>query len=211
MPVMWPLCKPLLHEQAAPLSHIVVLAPAAGCQDLLLASCSRWEAGCALHASACSDVGAASPPCRPTCAAVSAAAVPAASHVLCKPKPAAVPSDHAAVQVDTVTTFYCSAAAGIVGALLTWLFLPDTTGLDLAEIDRYHRFMLAGQVGRGMGRGKGTGLPPHLMGPSCRRMTATAASSWGAGATTRCAHRMGWWVGGGAGKGAPPLRWAWQD
>ena len=46
-----------------------------------------------------------------------------------------------------MTTFYCSAGAGIVGALLTWVFLPDTTGLDLAEIDRYHRFMLAGQVG----------------------------------------------------------------
>lgn len=54
------------------------------------------------------------------------------------------------MQVDTVTTFYCSAGAGIVGALLTWVFLPDTTGLDLAEIDRYHRFMLAGQVGEGV-------------------------------------------------------------
>ena len=49
-------------------------------------------------------------------------------------------------QVDTATTFYCSAGAGIVGAVFTWIFLPDTTGLDLAEIDRYHRFMLAGQV-----------------------------------------------------------------
>ncbi|KAI7842967.1 hypothetical protein COHA_003372, partial [Chlorella ohadii] len=49
-------------------------------------------------------------------------------------------------QVDTATTFYCSAGAGIVGAVFTWIFLPDTTGLDLAEIDRYHRFMLAGQT-----------------------------------------------------------------
>ena len=51
------------------------------------------------------------------------------------------------LQVSTTTTFYCSAGAGIVGAIITWIFLPDTTGLDLAEIDRYHRFMLAGQVG----------------------------------------------------------------
>ncbi|KAL4458363.1 hypothetical protein ABPG75_013228 [Micractinium tetrahymenae] len=48
--------------------------------------------------------------------------------------------------VDTVNTFYASAAAGIAGALLTLVFLPDTTGLDLGEIDRMHRFMLAGQV-----------------------------------------------------------------
>ncbi|KAL4429622.1 hypothetical protein ABPG77_008671 [Micractinium sp. CCAP 211/92] len=48
--------------------------------------------------------------------------------------------------VDTVTTFYASAAAGVVGALLTLVFLPDTTGLDLAEVDRMHRFMLAGQI-----------------------------------------------------------------
>jgi hypothetical protein len=50
-------------------------------------------------------------------------------------------------QVSTTATFYASAAAGIVGALLTWVFLPDTTGLDLGEIDRMHRYMLAGQVG----------------------------------------------------------------
>lgn len=49
-------------------------------------------------------------------------------------------------QVSSVTTFYASAGAGIVGALLTIVFLPDTTGLDLAEIDRMHRFMLAGQM-----------------------------------------------------------------
>lgn len=49
-------------------------------------------------------------------------------------------------QVSTVATFYASAGAGVVGALLTWVFLPDTTGLDLGEIDRMHRYMLAGQV-----------------------------------------------------------------
>lgn len=49
-------------------------------------------------------------------------------------------------QVSTVAIFYASAGAGVLGALMTWVFLPDTTGLDLAEIDRMHRFMLAGQV-----------------------------------------------------------------
>lgn len=45
-----------------------------------------------------------------------------------------------------MATFYASAGAGIVGAVITWVFLPDTTGLELAEIDRLHRYMLAGQV-----------------------------------------------------------------
>lgn len=43
-------------------------------------------------------------------------------------------------------TFYTSAAAGIAGAVATLIFLPDTTGLNLAEIDRYHRYLLAGQA-----------------------------------------------------------------
>ena len=70
-----------------------------------------------------------------------------------------------ALQVDTVTTFYCSAGAGIVGAFFTWIFLPDTTGLDLAEIDRYHRFMLAGQVREGRPAESCTGrsIPPPLL------------------------------------------------
>lgn len=48
--------------------------------------------------------------------------------------------------MSTVATFYASAGAGIIGAVLTWIFLPDTTGLDLSEIDRMHRYMLAGQL-----------------------------------------------------------------
>lgn len=32
------------------------------------------------------------------------------------------------LQVSTIATFYCSAGAGVVGCLLTWFFLPDTTG-----------------------------------------------------------------------------------
>lgn len=38
--------------------------------------------------------------------------------------------------VDQRTTFLLSAAFGLVGALVSWLFLPDTTGLSLDEIDR---------------------------------------------------------------------------
>lgn len=37
--------------------------------------------------------------------------------------------------------------AGIVGFVLTVIFLPDTTGLDLSEIDRMNRYYVAGQVG----------------------------------------------------------------
>lgn len=33
-------------------------------------------------------------------------------------------------------TFFLSAAAGLVGALATVVFLPDTTGLPLDEVDR---------------------------------------------------------------------------
>lgn len=42
-------------------------------------------------------------------------------------------------------TFYVSAAAGLAGFIFTWIFLPDTTGLDLAEIDRFNRYLVAGQ------------------------------------------------------------------
>jgi MFS family permease len=46
--------------------------------------------------------------------------------------------------VDSRTAFYLSAAFGLVGALLTWLFLPDTTGLPLDELDRFSKYLLAG-------------------------------------------------------------------
>jgi hypothetical protein len=57
-------------------------------------------------------------------------------------------SNLSSVQITTVNTFYASAGAGLAGALLTWIFLPDTTDLDLAEIDRLHRYMLADKVCR---------------------------------------------------------------
>ena len=47
--------------------------------------------------------------------------------------------------VDTRTTFYLSAAFGLFGAVLTAIFLPDTTGLSLDELDRMAKYMLAGE------------------------------------------------------------------
>ncbi len=49
-------------------------------------------------------------------------------------------------RISTQDTFYVSAAAGALGAIVTVLFLPDTTGLDLAELDRYNLYLLAGQT-----------------------------------------------------------------
>jgi uncharacterized membrane protein len=39
--------------------------------------------------------------------------------------------------VSQRTSFYLSAAFGILGAAVTWLFLPDTTGMSLDELDRW--------------------------------------------------------------------------
>jgi MFS family permease len=49
-------------------------------------------------------------------------------------------------RLSTQNTFYVSAGAGALGALLTVLFLPDTTGLDLVELDRFNMYLLAGQA-----------------------------------------------------------------
>ena len=51
-------------------------------------------------------------------------------------------------QVSSRTAFYCCAGAGALGFVLTLIFLPDTTGLDLHEIDRMNRYLLAGQARR---------------------------------------------------------------
>lgn len=53
------------------------------------------------------------------------------------------PSD---TQISERAAFYASAGAGLAGFLLTVLFLPDTTGLDLHEIDRMNRYLLAGHL-----------------------------------------------------------------
>ena len=44
------------------------------------------------------------------------------------------------------TIFYVSSGCGFFGVLFTWLLLPDTTGLDLGELDRLNRYLLAGRV-----------------------------------------------------------------
>lgn len=44
--------------------------------------------------------------------------------------------------VNQQTTFYLSAAFGLVGCLVTILFLPDTTGLSLDELDRMAKYMI---------------------------------------------------------------------
>lgn len=48
-------------------------------------------------------------------------------------------------RISEQATFYVSAGAGFFGAVLTIIFLPDTTGLDLAEIDRLNRYLIAGK------------------------------------------------------------------
>ena len=45
--------------------------------------------------------------------------------------------------VDVRTSFYLSAAFSLLGIIITWLFLPDTTGMNLDELDRMHKYALA--------------------------------------------------------------------
>ncbi|KAF2013238.1 putative MFS phosphate transporter [Aaosphaeria arxii CBS 175.79] len=47
--------------------------------------------------------------------------------------------------IDTQMKFYVVPWFGLAGAILTWLFLPDTTGLDLKEQERRWAFIRAGR------------------------------------------------------------------
>ncbi|KAH6630726.1 major facilitator superfamily domain-containing protein [Chaetomium sp. MPI-SDFR-AT-0129] len=47
--------------------------------------------------------------------------------------------------IDTPTKFYVVPWFGLAGMLLTWLFLPDTTGLDLKEQERRWAYIRAGR------------------------------------------------------------------
>jgi hypothetical protein len=47
--------------------------------------------------------------------------------------------------IDTQTKFYVIPWFGLAGALLTWVFLPDTTGLDLKEQERRWSYIRAGR------------------------------------------------------------------
>ncbi|KAK7546893.1 major facilitator superfamily domain-containing protein [Phyllosticta citricarpa] len=47
--------------------------------------------------------------------------------------------------IDTQTKFYVVPWFGLAGAILTWLFLPDTTGLDLKEQERRWTYIRTGR------------------------------------------------------------------
>lgn len=47
--------------------------------------------------------------------------------------------------IDTQMKFYVVPWFGLAGALLTWLYLPDTTGLDLKEQERRWSYIRAGR------------------------------------------------------------------
>jgi hypothetical protein len=47
--------------------------------------------------------------------------------------------------IDTQTKFYVVPWFGLAGMLMTWLWLPDTTGLDLKEQERRWSYILAGK------------------------------------------------------------------
>jgi hypothetical protein len=49
--------------------------------------------------------------------------------------------------VDVRTRFWIVCWFGFAGWIVTWLFVPDTTGLDLREQDRYWQFVRAGRAG----------------------------------------------------------------
>ncbi|KAF2452468.1 major facilitator superfamily domain-containing protein [Lineolata rhizophorae] len=48
--------------------------------------------------------------------------------------------------IDTQTKFYVVTWFGLAGALITWVFLPDTTGLDLHEQERRWAFLRRGEA-----------------------------------------------------------------
>jgi hypothetical protein len=49
--------------------------------------------------------------------------------------------------VDGQTRFWIVCWFGFLGCVLTFVFIPDTTGLDLREQDRYWTFVRAGRAG----------------------------------------------------------------
>jgi len=61
-------------------------------------------------------------------------------------KAGAIMASEIFTNISDRNTFFVSAAAGAFGVIVTFLFLPDTTGLDLGEIDRFNRYLIAGQA-----------------------------------------------------------------
>jgi MFS family permease len=74
-------------------------------------------------------------------------------------KVGAIIADIVFAYVDKRMTFILSAISGLIGWAVTWLFLPDTTGLSLDELDRMAKYMLAGEFHHYHGEGVN---PKHL-------------------------------------------------
>lgn len=64
----------------------------------------------------------------------------------CMGKMGAIVADVAFGYVNQQTTFYLSAGFCLFGFVVTHIWLPDTTGLQLDEIDRMHKYALAGEL-----------------------------------------------------------------
>lgn len=47
--------------------------------------------------------------------------------------------------IDNQTKFYVVPWFGLIGMILTWVFLPDTTGLDLKEQERWWTYIVSGK------------------------------------------------------------------
>ena len=60
----------------------------------------------------------------------------------------AIAASQVFASASITTIFYVSSGCGFFGVLFTWLLLPDTTGLDLGELDRLNRYLLAGKVSK---------------------------------------------------------------
>lgn len=58
----------------------------------------------------------------------------------------ALMADIAFAYVSDRFKFAMSAVAGLIGVLVTTIFLPDTTGMDLHELDRWNKYVLAGEA-----------------------------------------------------------------
>lgn len=90
-----------------------------------------------------------------------------------------------APQISPRAAFYASAGAGLAGLLVTVGFLPDTTGLDLHEIDRMNRYLLADQASGGAG----LGLCEQLSSPGTLWHACTASACYVATLQANCALR----------------------
>lgn len=58
----------------------------------------------------------------------------------------AIIADVAFSYVSDRMKFVLSAIFGLVGVAVTSIWLPDTTGMDLDELDRWNKYLLAGEA-----------------------------------------------------------------